>query len=145
MTLADIENYLSSFERTLKEFNLDLESKTSERVLASSVWMRDKLSLKVNNQLKPLLSALQRFESEPSDSGIENNIKISIKHCKELITVMDDLLMTYVQAVAITDMKIKWAHSLQKMKEHTTHLRNRVNIIKGLKAQEKDPRSWLPF
>ena len=145
MTLADVDKYLNAFENTLKEFDIDLGSKTSSRLLTSSIWMQDKLEMKLNNQLKPLLDALIRLKAEPNDSGIENNLNTSIKHSKELLRTMEDLLMTYKQAAGITDMKIKWAHSLQKMKQDTTHLRNRVNIIKGMKSRENDPRNWLPF
>ena len=145
MSVEDVDHHLSSFENSLKEFELDLQSKTSSRVLTSSVWMQDRLDSKLTKQLKPLLQALEHLRTETEDSGIENNATMSIKYSKELIKLLEDLIMTYKQAAGITDMKIKWAHSLEKMKEHAQHLRNRTNIIKGLKAQEKDPRKWLPF
>ena len=145
MSLPEIESHLTFFETTLKEFDLDLQSKSSNRVLTNSVWMQEKIQSKLDKQLKPLLLALERLQGSTKDSGIENNIQTSIKHTKELIKHLEDVLMTYRQAAGITDMKIKWAHSLEKMKEHAQHLRNRTNIIKGLKAQEKDPRKWLPF
>lgn len=145
MSLPEVDAYLSSFENTIREFDIDLQSKSSSRVLTSSAWMQDKLYVKLEKQLKPLLLSLERLEGSSKDSGVENNVKMSIKYTHELIRLMEDLLMTYRQASGITDMKIKWAHSIQKMKEYTQHLRNRVNIIKGMKAREQDPRSWLPF
>ncbi len=146
MSLPAADQYLASFETTLKEFDLDLQSKSNSRVLTSSVWMQDKLSAKLNGQLFPLLHALEELSKQSkNDSGLENNLAMSAKYANELIKTMQDLLMTYRQAAGITDMKIKWAHSLQKMKEDTNHLRNRINIIQGMKAREKDPRNWLPF
>ena len=145
MGLPEIESYVTSFENTLKEFDLDLQSKSSSRVLASSVWMQDKLQNKLSRQLHPLLTALERLRKEPNDSGVENNLTMSIKHTKDLIKTMEDLLSTYREVAGITDMKIKWAHSLQKMKDDHSHLKNRVNIVKGMKAREKDVRNFLPF
>lgn len=147
MTIHDVENNLSAFENSLKEFESHLSSKTAARVLTSYVWMQEQLENKLNRQLKPLLRALETLQTE--DKSLKNNIDASTKHAKELILTLQDLIITYKQAASMTDMQIKWNHILRKMKEHTTHLRNRTNITKGLlkaqKEQEKDPRSWLPF
>ena len=145
MSLADVESYVTAFGNTLKEFDIDLDSKSSSRLLQSGVWMQDKLELKLNRQLKPLLQALEQLSRETDDSALENNLAMSTKYAKELVKMMEAMLMNYKQNETTTDLKYKWAQNLQKMKEHHTHLKNRVGIIKGMKAQEKDPRNWLPF
>lgn len=145
MSMQEADSYISAFDATLKEFDLDLQSKSSSRLLTSTVWIQDKLENRLNRQLKPLLTSLDRLRSEARDSGIESNLTMSIKHTQQLIKLTEDLLMTYRQAASITDMKIKWAHNLQKMKEEYTHLKNRFTIIKGMKEREKDVRNFLPF
>ncbi|HZX12160.1 MAG TPA: hypothetical protein VFE88_01765 [Candidatus Nanoarchaeia archaeon] len=145
MSLPEAESYLSSFENTLREFERDLHSKSSTRILSSSTWMRERLTFKLTSQLHPLYRALHKMSQHPADSGVENNIAHSLKHTQDLIKLFEGLLSLHTSQQSLQDLQLRWAQDLEKIKIVTTSLRNRISIIKGMKSREKDPRNWLPF
>ena len=143
MTISELESYLGSFENSLRDLEFQTQNKTSSRVLTSYVWMQDQLTAKLERQLKPMLRTLEVLKAEAKESGLENNLLMAIKYNKELIRIMEDLIVAYRQQLGLTDLQIMCRQSVGKMRENLTHLKNRSNIIRGMIKTKKENDEWI--
>ena len=135
---------LTDFEQWLKNMQLNVDSKQSTRIFSNSVWLRDHVETQLK-RLEKLRNHLIELKDTATDSTVENNLKISIKYCDDLIKILNTLYQVHKQNVSDSLAHNHWTQTLPSLFGTTTHLRNRLTITQGLlrNTRDQDKHHWL--
>ena len=147
-TLDDAESFLVSVESSIKDLKEKYDSKQSERLLASHVWMSDHLERNVKGKVISLKDALSVIKDKHvGDFKSTTQFDAVIAHCNDIINLLDSINTMYKIRAGIVDIRLKWQYNMPQILERTKSMRNRLNIIRGqisrkqFEYEERD--SWL--
>ncbi len=145
-SLEDADGYLIKIENVVRELKDKYDSKTSERVLSSHIWMGDFLEQckkKVQN-FKDSISLLKNSHVGEFKSATQFDTLLTLSN--ETIKCFNDLLVIYKMRASFIDIKMKLCYSLPQLQDKVKSMRNRFNIIKGQlskKQFEYEEDSWF--
>ena len=145
-SLEDADGYLVRVENVVKELKDKYDSKTSERVLSSHVWMGDFLEQckkKVQN-FKDSVTTLRDGHVGEFKSATQFDTLITMSD--EMNKFFNDVLVIYKMRSSFIDIRMKLSYSLPQLQDKVKSMRNRFNIIKGQlskKQFEYEEDSWF--
>ncbi|MBS3152017.1 hypothetical protein J4230_01260 [Candidatus Woesearchaeota archaeon] len=131
-TLDDAEGFLVGVENTVKELGEKYNSKQSERVLSSHVWMSDYIDGMVKNKVNRLRDALTTLKDKHvGEFRSVTQFDAIITFCNDISKLLNDINTLYRMRSNYVDIKLKFQYNLPQIEDKIKHMRNRFNIIKG--------------
>ncbi|HIH25840.1 hypothetical protein J4476_04900 [Candidatus Woesearchaeota archaeon] len=130
--IDDMEFHLDKIESFVNDIKYKLQSKQSERVLSSHVWMSDSIEKTINNSVKPFMDSIKDFKSEYEQAvGPTVQFDFIIKHSNELNKHLNNLNSSYKNKLPFSQISPQLNQSIPEISSNLNSLRNRFNILKG--------------
>lgn len=147
-TLDDAESFLVAVEGCIRDLKEKYDSKQSERLLSSHVWMSGYLENQVKSRVVSLKDALSVIKDKHvGDFKSSTQFDTVIAQCNEIIKLLDGISTMYKIRANFVDIKLKFQYNLPQILEKVKSMRNRFNIIRGQITRKKfeyeQEDSWL--
>ncbi len=148
-TLDDADIYLIDVENIIRDLKSKYDSKQSERLISSHVWMSDHIDRQVKPKVLSFKDALTTIKDRHvGDFKSTTQFDTVITFCNDLLRLLDNVNTMYKMRANYIDIKLKWQYNLPQMLDKIQHMRNRFNIIKGQITQKKkfeyeEDNSWF--
>ncbi|MEK6947814.1 MAG: hypothetical protein AABX19_01080 [Nanoarchaeota archaeon] len=130
--LEDMESHLNNIESFVSDIKYKVQSKQSERVLSSHVWMSDMIEKTITKSVKPFIDSIKEFKSEYEKAvGPTVQFDFIVKHSNELNKHLSNLNSSYKNKLPFSQISPQLNQSIPEISANLTSLRNRFNILKG--------------
>ena len=143
--IDDMEIHLSNIESFVNDIKFKVQSKQSERVLSSHVWMSDMIEKTLNKSVKPFIDSIKDLKLEYEQAvGPTVQFDFIVKQSNELNKHLSNINSSYKNKLPFSQISPQLNQTIPDISYNLTSLRNRFNILKGnMKRFKTDEDSFF--